>query len=108
MVEMLKAVATIVMVVCAGVMIYTIGNAIYTYKKNKETDEAIRKLFMAKMSQNTKTPKPVVEAPAILKKPLKEIEPNKPKALNYDEFNTDDVDVDTSGRGINDFFKKQG
>ena len=109
MTELLKGVCTIILVVCVGLMIYSIYNAIATSKKNKATDEATRKIFMAKLQRENGGMQAASDAAqktsAYLKQPLTTVEADKPKSLNYDEYE-DDVDVDNSdGRNLKDFFK---
>jgi hypothetical protein len=107
MTEMLKGVCVIVLVVCVGVMIYTILNAINTAKKNKATDEASRRIFLAQMqtSKNTNSTESSHGTQKILKQPFS-FEPAKPKEINYDEFEDDVESVDLGGKGLKDFFKQ--
>ena len=106
MTEMLKGVCIIVLIVCVCVMIYTIWNAINTAKRNKATDEASQKIFLAKMKQvqnaNNSDASAAI-AQKVLKQPLN-IEPEKPKELNYDEYEDDSEEIVPSDKGLKDFF----
>jgi hypothetical protein len=104
--EFLKVICTIVLAICVGVMIYSFVSAISTSKKNKKTDEATRKLFMAQMTQNTKKTTSDMGVGSILKQPLTEIMPSKPKALDYDKFESDEEQMSIGNKSLNDFFKK--
>jgi type II secretory pathway pseudopilin PulG len=103
--EFLKVVCIIVLAVCAGVMIYSFASAIHTSKKNKQTDEATRKIFMAQMAQNTKNLANSEPSNSMFKQPTITITPSRPTQLDYDKFEQDEETVDTS-KSITDFFKK--
>lgn len=108
MADMLKGVCIIVIIVCVTVMIYTIINAINTAKRNKATDEATRRIFLAKIQQSQNTTdfnqQPTV-AQNVLKQPFS-FEAEKPHALNYDEFENDAETLVDNDKGLKDFFKK--
>ena len=109
MTDILKAICVIVMIVCVCVMIYSIVNAIMVTKKNKDTDAATRRIFLARMGQTDKIGQHELKMNPVLRQPLSEIEPNKPKPLNYDEFEAvDGIDENSSGKSLNEFYQKKG
>ena len=104
--EFLKIICTIVLAVCVCIMIYSIVNAINTSKRNKQTDEATRKMFIAQMAQNTKNVTTDEQPKAAFKHPTT-IKPSRPKQLDYDKFEVDEEATDIGDQSLTDFFHKK-
>ena len=108
MIDLFKGVCIVVLVVCVCMMIFSIYNAIQTSRRNKAADETTRKIFMAKL-QSEKNGTPISNEAAqktsvYLKQPLVTIEQEKPKSLNYDEYE-EDLDLNVhSDKSLKDFF----
>jgi heme/copper-type cytochrome/quinol oxidase subunit 2 len=107
MTEMLKGVCIIILIVCIGVMMYSICHAIRTARQNKATDELSRQIFLAKINQaQNANNKSNVVAKKVLKQPFN-FEQEKPKELDYDKIDEDNDIVIPSDKTLKDFFKKQ-
>jgi hypothetical protein len=113
---MLKTICIVVLIVCLGAMAYSVWSAINTMKKNKATDEATRRLFIAKMQQEqanrgNNIPDNVdvenVEKLWATQVAQKQQTPQAPaEALDYDHYvDYDPIDVDLNGQNMRDFYQ---
>lgn len=106
---MLTGICIIILVVCVCVMGYSIINAILTSKRNKATDEATRQIFLAKIkqSQDAKFAETHPEMSQAIKENKIDFEPDRPKAINYDEYvdlTPSEDDATIEGKSLKDFF----
>lgn len=107
MTELLKGTIWIVLIVCVGVMIYSIINAINTNKRNKATDETTRKIFLAKMQQSQNVNREFIPIQPVAVEPKRPdpIIPQEKRALDYDKYEEDEIDTEAiAGKGLKDFF----
>ena len=101
MVGMLKGICIVVIIVCVGIMGYSIVNAIVTSKRNKATDEATRQIFLAKIKQAQDA-----KFADIKKEDSQKIdfEPDRPREINYDEYVDLNPQDKAEGKSLKDFF----
>lgn len=105
MIELMKGACIVIGLVCGGVIVYAIYNAFDTAKKNKAADEMSRQIFLAQMMQNKNNSNTTSQVPANQDEVKQSVvEPEKPKALDYDKFENE-VDLSTkSDKSLKDFF----
>lgn len=102
-----KSILIVLIIISLGIIAYGIFNAIAVNKRNKATDEATRKIFLAKMNKEIEANKKNANADdqSQVSRPL--IAKNETmQSLNYDEYE-DDVDLSVvEGVSLKDFFEK--
>lgn len=103
---MLKGLLIIILLVCIGLIIYTVANAVITIKKNNAADETSAKIFMASIEKELEEktervvkPDPIPTFTQEQKKSIKE-----KKELDYDTYDEEEISVEAQGKRLKDFF----
>lgn len=100
---MLKAVCVVVLLICIGAIVWSVINAIRTSKRNKESEERNRVIFMSQINQmkneNPSTSDKVVHTSSMVHP---QIVPKVP--VNYEQPNEPEPEVDISGLKMKDFY----
>ena len=104
---MFEAICVIAIVVFVGLMIFTIWNAVKVNKRNKAQDATNERIFMSQIEKDQKMKSEEshgkTEAVDVQTQPVN-VEPAKPKTLDYDKYE-DDTETDASNGSLKDFFK---
>lgn len=97
-----KGVFIIIIITCVGLMIYSVINAINVSKRNKATDEAARKIFLANI-ENEVNNQSSRDADELLFDHKQNIN-SKTEELNYDEVEQINLEENSDGKTLKDFF----